>query len=710
MQLDEIAAYVFVDIAVIVVVARLMGALFKKIHQPAVVGEIIGGIALGPSLLGLLPGDLPGAVFPAEVRPFLSVIAQLGLIVFMFIVGLELDVNLIRGKGRLAAVISASSVALPFGLGIALASYLHPLHDTVAGFSTVEFLPFALFLGAAMSITAFPVLARILTDRGMYRTPVGALTMACAAVDDILAWSLLAVVIAIAQATSLAALPLILALTLAYVAVMFLVVKPLLDHVADRYRRAGGMTPDILAIILVGILASSWATSMIGIHSIFGAFTFGAVMPRRDIGQLHHDILERLEHMTVLLLLPVFFVATGLNVDIGGLGLGALPQLGAIMLVAIAGKFAGATIAARAQGVPAQQASAIGILMNTRGLTELVILNVGASIGVLDPQLFTMMVIMAILTTVMTEPLLRLVYPDWQLKRDIAEAEQTALGIVDAYRLLVAVDEPTEAKRLCDTALAAVGDERPAEIVLVRFIPHAGDQEITAGVAAELAAMTRSNAALNSLAARVRARGVRCTVLSRLSEDVVGDLLSAALALRADVILIDGAGGPDAFRLQRQAACDVVVMVDPRRRGVRPGAGQQVVLAAGERLHDAAACEFGVRLARGLGVGAIFVDDPVGGSRQHRHTAAAIEEARPLGVPLSVTVAGSGLEAEVVRLSADAVALAVGIHEDGRVGLRPDRLLKAIDGPVFVVSSPASAARGGFAKMVRNLHRQRDHA
>lgn len=689
-EIDEIAALVFVDIAIIVVVARLMGALFRKFRQPAVVGEIIAGIALGPSLLGLLPGDLPGVIFPTEVRPFLSVVAQLGLVIFMFIVGLELDLNLIKGKERVAAVISLSSVALPFGLGFALASWLHPLHDEIAGFPQVEFLPFALFLGAAMSITAFPVLARILTDRGMYRTEIGALTLACAAVDDILAWSLLAVVIAIAQATSLATLPVILVQTLVYVAVMFLVVKPLLAKVAQRYRAAGRLTPEILAIVLIGILLSSYATDRIGVHSIFGAFVFGAVMPRRETAQFFHDILQRLEHVTVLLLLPVFFIATGLQVDVRGLGLSSLPQLGAILLVAVAGKFFGAALAARAQGVKTQKASAIGVLMNTRGLTELVILNVGASIGVLDPPLFTMMVIMAVLTTVMTEPLLRLVYPDRQLERDVAEAERAALGIVDAYRVLISVEDPADAEHLVDVALAAIGPERPSEIVLTRFVPR--DQagaEISAGLVAELAAVASSNAALSAQSARVQAHGVECTVLSRFSDDVAHDLVTQAAALEADVILL-GRGG-DAFlqQLRREAPCDVVTMLDPHNRGVPPG--RPVLALTGERDHDQAAVELAVRLADGLGAGARLLDDPAGGRRQQRRTATLVDEAVPLGV--SVT---TGSVSELNDLARDAGAVVIGA----------ERPLPDLDVAAFVVSAPPGAARGGFGEMVRNRQRQ----
>jgi Kef-type K+ transport system membrane component KefB len=718
---DELAAIVFIDIAIIIVVARLMGAAFRRIRQPAVVGEIIAGIALGPSLLGLLPGDLPARIFPTEVRPFLGVIAQLGLIIFMFIVGLELDLNLIRGKERVAAIISVTSVVLPFGLGLALATYLHPRHDVIAGFDAVEFLPFALFLGAAMSITAFPVLARILTDRGMNRTPVGALALACAAVDDILAWSLLAVVVAIARGTSLATLPTDVGLSVVYIAAMFLMVKPLLARLGDRYRAAGKLTPEILAVVLIGILVSSYTTDRIGIHAIFGAFTFGAVMPRKDTAAFFHELLERLEQVTVLLLLPVFFIATGLNVDIRGLGAGALPELGLILLVAIGGKFIGATVAARAQGVRTQQASAIGVLMNTRGLTELVILNVGLSIGVLDQSLFTMMVIMAIVTTVMTGPLLRAVYPEKQLQRDIAEAERAALGIVDAYRILVVAEAPENAERLVDVAVALVGDERPAEIVLSRLTTHAAGGEVSSGLVAELAAMAGSMGALNAQARRVEGLGIPCTVLSRFSGDIATDLLAQSASLEADVILLDAlaAGGPERrgflHRLFSGAStADVAVLVDPAGRGLPLDDPRRVAVTTGDRPHDDAAAEAAVRLARGVGAEVLFVDDPAQGRRRARKTSTLVEDAGRLAPSARSVAPSRGVDAELAGHAADRAVVVVGIDAeglaDGEYGLRTDRVVAALGSAALVVAAATDQARGGLAEMIRRLERRRSSA
>ena len=689
---DEIAAIVFIDIAVIIVVARLMGALFRRLRQPAVVGEILAGIALGPSLLGLLPGDLPGVLFPEVARDYLGVIAQLGLVIFMFIVGLELDMNLIRGKERVAAVISFSSVLLPFASGFALAAFLHPRHPGADG-QAVDFLPFALFLGAAMSITAFPVLARILTERGMYRTAVGALALACAAVDDILAWSLLAVVVAVAQAESLTALPVTLGRSLLYVTVMFAVVRPLLTRLVTRYQQAGRLTPEILAVVLVGILVSSWVTDRIGIHAIFGAFAFGAAMPRRDSSQLFAELLQRLEHVTVLLLLPVFFIATGLRVDIGGLDAGALPELGLILLVAVAGKFVGAAAAGRLQGLRPRHAASIGVLMNTRGLTELVILNVGLSIGVLDGSLFTMMVIMAVVTTVMTEPLLRLVYPPEQLRRDIAEAERAALGAVQAYRVLVAVDEPTDAERLVDVAAAIVGDERPSEVVLTRFLPHPGGAEISGGLVAELAAMAVATEVLNAQARRLAERDIDCSVLSRFSADVAADLLAQAEAVEADVLLLERTPDGDRpqarldERLPESPPCDVAVLDDPLRRRLA-GSDAAVLVRYGQRPSADAAAEIGARMARALGAELLLADHGAGSRRRGRRAGALAERATRLGIAARAV---SGPEeaagvALVVAGAADETA-----HEAGQATL--------------TVTAPRGTVRDGLEALERARER-----
>ena len=390
---DDIAL-TLLGVATVIVVARLAGAAFRRLGQPPVIGEVIAGIALGPSVLGSWSNGL----FPAETRPLLRVLATLGLVVFMFLVGLEMDLGLLGGRRRrISSVVAVAGTAVPFVLGVALAAALHPRHPTD------DFLTFALFLGAAMSTTAFPVLARILQERRLYDTPLGVLTMASAAGDDVLTWAGLAVVVAIVAATGAWTLPYICALSLVFVLLMVVVVRPALARFRDHE-----VGPGELGLVLAGILACAFATAAIGVHEIFGAFLLGAVFPRGGLGD---EVRERLEVVAVILL-PVFFVTTGLNVDVGGVGLEGIWQLALILLVACAGKLLGAGLGARSQGLPARESLALGVLMNTRGLTELVVLNIGRELGVLDGPLFTLLVIMAVLTTIATAPLLSLVEPD----------------------------------------------------------------------------------------------------------------------------------------------------------------------------------------------------------------------------------------------------------------------------------------------------------
>lgn len=393
------ATRLLLALAIIIVAARLLGALARRLDQPPVIGEVLAGIALGPTLLD---GVVSEAVFPTDIRPFLAALANLGIALFMFIVGLELDHALVRGKGRLAGSVSVSSIVLPFGLGALLSLYLirhHPSRDPLS---------FALFMGAAMSVTAFPVLARILTDRNMSHTVVGQVALTCAAVDDVLAWSMLAMVVSVAGAAAEQAR---LLLVLPYLAAMFLLVRPLLRRVAAAQRAAGRLTSGTLAVVLAGVLLSAAATEAVGLHFIFGAFLFGVVMPREGGAALRAELLERVGQVSSVLLLPVFFIVAGLRVDLSAVGATGLGELALILLVAIGGKFVGAYLAARANGLPARESGALATLMNTRGLTELVILNIGLQLSLLDTRLYSLMVVMAVLTTAMAGPLLRVLYP-----------------------------------------------------------------------------------------------------------------------------------------------------------------------------------------------------------------------------------------------------------------------------------------------------------
>ncbi|HEX6746593.1 MAG TPA: cation:proton antiporter [Longimicrobium sp.] len=409
-----------VQIAVVVVAARAVGLLFRRIAQPQVMGEMVAGILLGPSLLGWAAPGLSRALFPAESLGFLNSISQVGLLVFMFLVGLELNPRLLRGRGYTALVTSHASITIPFFLGALLAIHLYPrLSDQGVGFTG-----FALFMGAAMSVTAFPVLARILTERNLLRTRVGAVALACAAVDDVTAWCILAGVVALVRAQH-AAMPWWATVfgSAAFVAAMIFAARPLLARLERRYERDGRVTQDVLAIVFLVTLASAWTTEALGIHALFGAFLAGAVMPRGE--GFVHALTGKLEDVTVVLLLPLFFAFTGLRTRIGlveGAEMWGFCAL--IVLVAVAGKLGGGAVAARMTGMSWREAGAIGTLMNTRGLMELVILNIGLDIGVISPAVFAMMVLMALATTFMTSPLLEVVYPARLIRRDTIDGEE----------------------------------------------------------------------------------------------------------------------------------------------------------------------------------------------------------------------------------------------------------------------------------------------
>lgn len=390
-------------IAIVLLAGVLLGSPARRIRQPAVIGEILAGIALGPSVLGQLPGDLPRKLFPDDVRPLLSAVSQVGLLLFMFMVGWEFEKRMLRPHRGVAAAVSFSSVGLAFGLGVAVSTLLYPHHDHVAGHH-ISFLTFSTFMGAAMSVTAFPVLARILTDNRLTHTRAGTLALASAAVDDILAWCMLAYVSALVTSGSPKDLLQVLSLSALYVAGMFLLVRPALTRLVGRFA-ARRQWRNLLVILAAGTFLSSYVTTWIGIHGIFGAFLFGFVMPREPAAQLAEHLRGPLDNISTVLL-PVFFIVTGLGVDINGLHARQWAELAVIVSVACAGKLLGAYIPARLFGLGRREARALGLLMNTRGLTELIILNTAVQLGVLDGQMFTMMVIMALVTTALAGPLL----------------------------------------------------------------------------------------------------------------------------------------------------------------------------------------------------------------------------------------------------------------------------------------------------------------
>ncbi|MFD3590342.1 cation:proton antiporter [Streptomyces sp. NPDC058683] len=390
-----------VAVPVVILACRAGAQLLKRLGQPPVVGEILVGILLGPSLLGWLWPDAQGWLFPASALPYIGVLGNVGLLVFMFLVGLELDLKSLRGNSRTAVAVSQAGIALPLVLGVLLALGMYGRFAP----DGIGKLPFVLFIAVSMSITAFPVLARILTDRGLYRTRVGVLAMASAAVDDVTAWCLLAAVVAVTKSGSPMDALVTAGYAVGFAAVMFVAVRPLLARWAARAERryADGV---VLVVLFGGLSLSAYATDRIGVHALFGAFLFGVITPR---GSRRIEVTAaRMRAFAVPVLLPLFFVSTGLKTDIGLLGGSATQWLwaGAVLAVAVAGKWGGGTLAARLSGRDWRDSMSLGALMNCRGLTELIVLNIGLGLGVIGPELFTVLVLMALLTTAMTTPAL----------------------------------------------------------------------------------------------------------------------------------------------------------------------------------------------------------------------------------------------------------------------------------------------------------------
>jgi Kef-type K+ transport system membrane component KefB len=418
-------SHVLLALFVIIMCARLFGALFKKLHQPEVIGEVIAGIALGPSLLGRISPAASKFILPPTVSPYLYIISSVGVILYMFLVGVELDTQLLRRRTHASVAISHASIITPFLLGSALALWLYPRYAT----QDVPFSVFALFMGISMSVTAFPVLARILTDSGMHKTRMGTIALACAAVDDVTAWCLFALVVSIAIAKPGRVL-LTVGLTILFIAFILKFVQPAMKWLVRKRLRDRRTTQGTMVIVFGALLLSALATDAIGIHALFGAFLLGTMIPHDSA--LARDVTAKINDLVLVLLLPAFFAYTGLRTQIGLVnGRDQWIACGLIILVASLGKFGGSAAAARISGLSWRQSASLGILMNTRGLMELIVLNVALDLGAITPTLFAMLVLMAIVTTVATTPVLH------ALKTEEREKEDT--NVYDAAEVSPAV-------------------------------------------------------------------------------------------------------------------------------------------------------------------------------------------------------------------------------------------------------------------------------
>lgn len=582
-----------VQAVLIVVSSRLIGLLAKRADQPMVIAEVVAGILLGPSLLGwLLPG-VSAALFPKASLAALGLVAQIGLALFMFLVGLELDPKLLRGRGHASVVISHSSILAPFALGALLALYLYPrLADPGVRFSA-----FTLFMGSAMSITAFPVLARILGERRLLRSKIGALAITCAAVDDVTAWCILAFVVAVVRTTGVLAALKTTLLAVGYILLMLKGIQPLLRRLGARSSTREGLTQNTVALTLVLLFLSSLATELIGIHALFGAFLLGAIIPKE--GGFATTLAEKLEDLVVVLLLPMFFAYSGLRTQIGLLNTAESWLMCALIIaVACLGKFGGSTFAARAVGLSWREASAIGILMNTRGLMELVVLNIGLDLGVISPKLFAMMVIMALVTTFITTPLLSWVYPPTELAKELAEeaVETVAPAPQPAFTVLMCVSLDRSGPGMVTVAGALCGRD-PGRLYALRLL-RASDRS-----SFQLQQSPTPPAdGLAPLLGRARELGLAVRPLSFVSAHPGRDIVDVASVKQADLIVLGwhkpllsgNALGGTVREVMRDASADVGVLVD---RGLER-IGRVLVPYLGAP-HDHAALLLAQRLHRG---------------------------------------------------------------------------------------------------------------
>lgn len=728
---DNAVAAFFLAVVVVMLAARLMGAAAARIGQPRVMGEVIAGIVLGPTVLGAISPDAQAALFPSDIVPTIGVAANLGLIFFMFLVGLELDFRQLRGQTAQTAAISNTGVLVPMMAGLFVAL---PLYHLLAPHTT--FVAFALFMGVAMSITAFPVLARIVAERRMLKTRVGTLALAAAAIDDVTAWFLIAIATAVALAGGVGAVLRTIALAVAFTLVMVLGVRRLLARASVAFDEAGSVPGGWIVAIFAGVLLAAYTTQQIGIAVIFGAFMMGAVMPRNT--GLTEDVTRRLEDFVLVVLLPLFFAYTGLRTNVGLLNRGTLVLITlALIAIAIVGKFGGAVLAARVMRRPWRESAVLGALMNTRGLTELIVLNLALQDGAISQALFSALVVMALVTTFMTGPLLRLLDRDNRFATPIEDELEHARreSLVDSplpvpeRAILVAPQSDEALGQLIALAEPLARSEPPRELILARLIEPPRLASARGAVQTESRALGAAFAAVQSARAELIARRTPARAVAFTSKDVGADLVRLALAEELDLLMLDGSRSPLTRGVPRgvvgtvlaKAPCDVAVLVARGNDVVVPGPDAPLVVPFGGAEHDWAALELAAWLASATGaplklLGAAGQSDESGGHRDASRLLAnaSLLVQRFAGLAAEPLIAEPGRDG-ILAASEGAGLLAIGLSERWRSeglgatraeiaklapapilfvrrGLRPGALAPREDVTRFTWSSPAIAA------------------
>ncbi|THF65404.1 cation/H(+) antiporter [Pseudothauera rhizosphaerae] len=681
------------QIAAVLLVSRSLGVVTQWIGQPLVIAEVLAGIVLGPSLLGWLWPEAMATLFPQQSMPALRMLSQVGLVLFMFLVGLEFDPRLLQGRARASVIISHSSIVVPFALG-AVAGWW--LYDAYAA-EGVSYVSFVLFLGVAMSVTAFPVLARILSERNLLGSRVGALTMTCAAVDDVTAWCLLAFVVAVARAHGLEQALWTTVLALAYIALMLKVVRPFLGRLGMRVASREGLTSTVVALILLLLIASSTITEMIGIHALFGAFLFGAILPKE--GRLAEMLAEKLEAVAVVLLLPLFFAYSGLRTEIGLLQTPAewLVALGLIGVASL-GKFGGSTLAARLTGMRWREASALGILMNTRGLMELIVLNIGLDLGVISPTVFTMLVVMALVTTFTTTPVLALVYPDRELARDrLAAPPETEVAGAAPFTAMVSLSHSDRGPGLALLA-GALAAQRQARVYALHLrLPSDRPSAVL---------RDEQDADEGPLGAFLRQAGelaLAVKPLSFVSAEPATDICRTARAKQASLVLLgahkplllEGSFGGTVSEVLEQAPGTVGVLIDHGLTKI-----ERVLVACAGSTADVEALRLAARIgaAPGVRITTLCVAPPGGGKNAEPCPACAAVPEVAAGMRTVEHASPAAAVLDEVRRGYDLVIL--GMHEDwglsgSRFGFRRRTLAESPASILAVHSAEAGQISAG---------------